>query len=171
MNNPTFHANSSVAVWGLGAVGLAVIQAAKLKGATRIYGIDINTKKFEIAKEFGATDFFNPKDGNAKDWLISKEKWGIDFTYDCTGSVHVMREALESAHRGFGESMVIGVASAGQELSTRPFQLVTGRCWKGTAFGGWKSVQDVPKLSDKIILGELPIDKYITHTFDGIDKI
>jgi S-(hydroxymethyl)glutathione dehydrogenase/alcohol dehydrogenase len=81
----------------------------------------VNTKKFEIAKEFGATDFFNPKDGSAKDWLLSKEKWGIDFTYDCTGNVGVMREALETAHRGFGESMVIGVASAGQELSTRPF--------------------------------------------------
>jgi Zn-dependent alcohol dehydrogenase len=113
LNNPTFHANSSVAVWGLGAVGLAVIQAAKLKGATRIYGIDINEKKFEIAKEFGATHFYNPKNGDTRGYLTSQEKWGIDFTYDCTGVVSVMREALEMAHRGFGESMVIGVASAG----------------------------------------------------------
>ena len=171
MNNPNFHANSSVAVWGLGAVGLAVIQAAKAKGATRIYGIDINEKKFEIAKEFGATNCFNPKTGDTRAWLSSQEKWGINFTYDATGSVAVMREALEMAHRGFGESMVIGVAAAGQELATRPFQLVTGRCWKGTAFGGWKSVQDVPKLCDKVILGELPIEKYVTHEFDGIEKI
>lgn len=121
MNNPNFHANSSVAVWGLGAVGLAVIQAAKIRGATRIYAIDINTKKFEIAKSFGATHFFNPLEGNARDWLLSNEKWGIEFTYDCTGNVQVMRDALEMAHRGFGESMVIGVASAGKELSTRPF--------------------------------------------------
>ena len=116
MNNPNFHANSSVAVWGLGAVGLAVIQAAKIRGATRIYAIDINTKKFEIAKSFGATHFFNPLEGNARDWLLSNEKWGIEFTYDCTGNVQVMRDALEMAHRGFGESMVIGVASAGKEL-------------------------------------------------------
>jgi Zn-dependent alcohol dehydrogenase len=121
MNNPNFHANSSVAVWGLGAVGLAVIQAAKIRGATRIYAIDINTKKFEIAKSFGATHCFNPLEGNARDWLLSNEKWGIEFTYDCTGNVQVMRDALEMAHRGFGESMVIGVASAGKELSTRPF--------------------------------------------------
>ena len=121
MNNPNFHANSSVAVWGLGAVGLAVIQAAKLRGATRIYGIDINNKKFEIAKEFGATECQNPTESSTRDWLMEREKWGIDFTYDCTGNVKVMREALEVAHRGFGESMVIGVAASGQELATRPF--------------------------------------------------
>ena len=169
-NNPNFHANSSVAVWGLGAVGLSVIQAAKAKGATRIYGIDINEGKFPIAKEFGATHCVNPKD-DARKFLLEHEKWGINFTYDCTGVVAVMRDALEMAHRGFGESMVIGVAAAGQELATRPFQLVTGRQWKGTAFGGWKSVEDVPKLSDKILLGEMPVDKYITHTFEGLEKI
>ena len=92
-----------------------------------------------------------------KETLLSKEKWGIDFTYDCTGNVAVMRDALEMAHRGFGESMVIGVASAGKEIATRPFQLVTGRCWKGTAFGGWKSVLDVPKLANKVLTGEMPI--------------
>ena len=116
LNNPTFHGNSSVAVWGLGAVGLAVIQAAKLRGATRIYGLDINEDKFGIAKEFGCTDCHNPMTSDAKEYLISKEKWGIDFTYDCTGNVAVMQTALESAHRGFGESCVIGVAAAGKML-------------------------------------------------------
>lgn len=120
MNNPNFHAGSSVAVWGLGAVGLAVIQAAKLKGATRIYAIDVNEKKFPIAMEFGATHTANPMN-DARKYLLDHEKWGINFTYDCTGLVAVMRDALEMAHRGFGESMVIGVAAAGKELSTRPF--------------------------------------------------
>jgi NADPH:quinone reductase-like Zn-dependent oxidoreductase len=142
-----------------------------LKGATRIYAIDINEKKFPIAREFGATHCVNSMKEDARKWLLDHEKWGINFTYDCTGIVAVMRDALEMAHRGFGESMVIGVAAAGKELATRPFQLVTGRQWKGTAFGGWKSVEDVPKLSDKITLGELPIDKYITHEFDGIEKV
>lgn len=171
-NNPNWRPGCSVAVWGLGAVGLAVTQAAALAGATRVYGIDVNEDKFAVAKEhFGVTECFNPMSGNAKEWLISKEKWGIDFTYDCTGLTPVMRDALESAHRGFGESMVIGVAAAGKELATRPFQLITGRCWKGTAFGGWKSRQDVPKLVNKIMLGELPIKNFITHEFDGLAKV
>jgi len=103
-------------------VGLSVVQAAKYLGASRIYGIDINEDKFEIAmKEFGCTDCHNPLKGNTKEWLLQKEQWGIDFTYDCTGNVNVMREALESAHRGYGESCVIGVAAAGKELATRPF--------------------------------------------------
>ena len=121
MNNTTVTPGSKVAVWGLGAVGLSVIQAAKLQGAKYIYGIDINSEKFEIAKKLGATECINPKDAKAKDVLIEKHKWGIDFTYDCTGNVDVMREALESAHRGYGESCVIGVAAAGKELATRPF--------------------------------------------------
>ena len=114
MNNPNFKERVSVAVWGLGAVGLAVIQAAKFKKAWKIYGLDINEDKFAIAKELGCTDCFNPMKGDAKEYLISKEKWGIDFTYDCTGNVAVMKVALESAHRGFGESCVIGVAAAGK---------------------------------------------------------
>jgi Zn-dependent alcohol dehydrogenase len=142
-----------------------------MRGATRIYAIDVNAKKFDIAKQFGATDCFNPMDSTFKEDLLAKEKWGINFTYDCTGNVAVMRNALEMAHRGFGESMVIGVAAAGKELATRPFQLVTGRCWKGTAFGGWKSVQDVPKLANKALLGEMPIADFITHKFDGLEKI
>lgn len=171
LNNPNFRPNTSVAIWGLGAVGLAVAQAAKMAGASRIYGMDINEDKFELSKDFGVTECHNPMKGNSKEWLIAKEKWGIDYTYDCTGNVMVMREALESAHRGYGESCVIGVAAAGKELSTRPFQLITGRCWKGTAFGGWKSRRDVPKLVNKVMLGEMPIKKYITHEFDGLDKI
>jgi Zn-dependent alcohol dehydrogenase len=114
--------DSSVAVWGLGAVGLAVVQAAKLQGATRIYGIDLNPAKEEIARKIGITDFFNASgEKDSKDYLIEKEKWGINFTYDCTGNVHVMRKALESAHRGYGQSCVIGVAGAGKEIATRPF--------------------------------------------------
>lgn len=120
-NNPNWRVGTSVAIWGLGAVGLAVAQAAKLAGATRIYGLDINKEKFELAKEFGCTECHSPLDSPAGDWLKSKEQWGIDFTYDATGNVRVMRDALEAAHRGWGESCVIGVAAAGQELSTRPF--------------------------------------------------
>jgi Zn-dependent alcohol dehydrogenase len=171
MINPVVKPGTSVAVWGLGAVGLAVIQAAKLQGAGKIYGIDVNPKKFDIAKGFGADECYNPMEGDSKDWLLSKEKWGIDFTYDCTGNVAVMRTALEAAHRGFGESCVIGVAAAGKEIQTRPFQLVTGRCWKGTAFGGWKARQDVPKLVNKVIVGELKIDNFITHTIDSLDEV
>lgn len=170
-NNPNFHAGGSVAVWGLGAVGLAVIQAAKAKGAARIYAIDLNEEKFPVAKEFGATHFINPKMENFRQHMLEHEKWGYNFTYDCTGVIPVMRDALELSHRGFGESMIIGVAAAGQEISTRPFQFITGRTLKGTAFGGWKSLDDVPKLSDKILLNEMPIDKYVTHEFDGIEKI
>ena len=121
MNNPNFKSNTSVAVWGLGAVGLAVIQAAKFRGATRIYALDVNEAKFEIAKEFGATDCHNPMKQPAGEWLREREQWGIEFTYDCTGNVRVMRDALEAAHRGYGESCVIGVAAAGQTLETRPF--------------------------------------------------
>ena len=171
MINTTVTPGSSVAVWGLGAVGLAVVQAAKMQGAKRIYGFDVNPEKFEIAKKFGATDCFNPMESDSKDWLLSKEKWGADFTYDCTGNVAVMRTALEACHRGFGESCVIGVAAAGKEIATRPFQLITGRTWKGTAFGGWKSRSDVPKLVNKVILGEMPIDDFITHNYDSLSDV
>jgi len=140
-------------------------------GATRIYGLDTNEGKFAVAKQFGATECHNPITSNANDWLKEREQWGIEFTFDCTGNVRVMRDALEAASRGYGESTVIGVAAAGQTLETRPFHLITGRVWKGTAFGGWKSRQDVPKLVNKVLLGELPIKDYVTHTFDGLDKI
>lgn len=162
---------STVAVFGLGAVGLAVIQGAKIAGASRIIGVDVNPKKEEMAKELGATDFVNPKD---VDGPIQKHiagvmtKWGVDYSFDCTGNVEVMRAALECCHRGWGVSCVIGVAASGHEISTRPFQLVTGRVWKGTAFGGFKSRTDIPLLVERFMQGTLPIDHYITHNFEGV---
>ncbi|EAR92957.1 S-(hydroxymethyl)glutathione dehydrogenase/class III alcohol dehydrogenase (macronuclear) [Tetrahymena thermophila SB210] len=165
---------STVVVFGLGAVGLAVVQAAKIKGARKIVGIDLNSEKFTLAKDFGCTECWNPKelDGKTiKEHLISLEPWGYDFTFDCTGITAVMRDALEIAHRGFGESCVIGVAASGHEISTRPFQLVTGRQWKGTAFGGWKSRTEVPQLVQQVSTGELPIQKYITHEIKGLQNV
>jgi len=162
--------NSSVAVFGLGAVGLAVIQAAKERGARRIFAIDINSKKFDMAREFGATDCLNPTDYDEpiQSVLVGETQWGIDYTFDCTGNTEVMRAALEASHRGWGVSCVIGVAAAGKELSTRPFQLVTGRTWKGTAFGGFKSRDEVPALVERVMNNELPIDAYVTHRMKGV---
>merc|ERR1712160_81308 len=166
--------NSTVAVFGLGAVGLAVIQGAKMAGASRIIAVDTNAGKFEAATSIGATDTV---DSSKLEKPVQQHiagvltKWGVDYSFDCTGNTDVMRAALECSHRGWGTSCVIGVAACGQEISTRPFQLITGRCWKGTAFGGWKSRQDVPKLVNKIMLGELPIDKFITHNFTGLEKV
>merc|ERR1719376_285194 len=159
-----------VAVFGLGALGLSVIQASKLAGARRIVGVDINDGKFALAKEMGATECVL-SEADIKDKLMAMEKWGYDYTFDCTGNVHVMRTALEVAHRGWGESCVIGVAAAGKEISTRPFQLVTGRQWKGTAFGGWKSRTEVPRLVQTVMRGEAALEPFVTHTFDGLDKV
>lgn len=162
---------SSVAVFGLGAVGLAVIQAAKMVGATMIIAVDVNESKFEMAKTLGATDFVNPTklDKPVQQHIAGDlTDWGVDYSFDCTGNTEVMRSALECSHRGWGESCVIGVAAAGHEISTRPFQLVTGRIWKGTAFGGFKSRVDVPKLVQANLDGNLPIDHFITHRFDGV---
>ncbi|GAB4822531.1 hypothetical protein N2152v2_009577 [Parachlorella kessleri] len=167
---------SSVAVFGLGAVGLAVIEAAKRSGANPIFAVDVNPDKFELARKWGATDCLNPKDFDKPIQAVLVEKsptgYGIDYTFDCTGNVHVMRSALEAAHRGWGESVVIGVAAAGQEISTRPFQLVTGRSWKGTAFGGYKSRIQVPDLVNLYMKGETMLDDYITHNlpFDQINE-
>jgi len=164
--------SSTVAVFGLGAVGLAVIQGAKMAGASKIIAIDINFEKFEIAKKLGATDCVNPED--LGDVPIQKHiagnmtDWGVDYSFDCTGNVNVMRSALECAHRGWGVSCVIGVAASGHEISTRPFQLVTGRVWKGTAFGGFKSRTDVPKLVERMLSGDLNVDHFITHNFQGV---
>jgi len=162
---------SSVAVFGLGAVGLSVIQGAQMRGASRIFAIDMNPKKFDIAKKLGATDCVNPKDHDKpiQEVLVGMTKWGIDYTFDCTGNVDVMRAALESAHRGWGQSCIIGVAGAGKEISTRPFQLVTGRKWTGTAFGGWKGRSEVPPLIDDYEAGKLELDHYITHRFKGVE--
>lgn len=162
--------DSSVAVFGLGAVGLAVIQGAKMAGASRIIAVDVNPDKFPAAVSLGATDTVDSSklEKPVQSHIVEMTKWGADYTFDCTGIVSVMRAALECAHRGWGTSCVIGVAASGHEISTRPFQLVTGRTWKGTAFGGFKSRRDVPKLVQRCIDGTLPVDHFITHTFDGV---
>jgi S-(hydroxymethyl)glutathione dehydrogenase/alcohol dehydrogenase len=162
---------ASVAVFGCGAVGLSVIQAAKLSGARRIIAIDLNRNKFGAARALGATDCVNPSevDGPIQQHIVGMTQWGVDYTFDCTGNTEVMRAALECAHRGWGVSCVIGVAASGKEISTRPFQLVTGRKWVGTAFGGWKSRSDVPMLVERYLAGELELDPYITHTFAGVE--
>ncbi|KAG9338584.1 hypothetical protein JZ751_025643, partial [Albula glossodonta] len=157
---------STCAVFGLGAVGLAVIMGCKAAGASRILGIDINKDKFEKAKEFGATDFINPNDHSKpiQEVLVDMTDGGVDFSFECIGNVKIMRAALEACHKGWGTSVIIGVAGAGQEISTRPFQLVTGRTWKGTAFGGWKSVESVPKLVSDYMEKKLKVDEFVTHT-------
>jgi len=172
-NNTKVEPFSSVAVFGLGAVGLAVIQGAKAVGATHIVGVDTNPKKFDIAKQLGCTDCMNPKDHpdkTAQQVLVemSPTKFGYDYTFDCTGNTDVMRSALEAAHRGWGCSCVIGVAAAGKELSTRPFQLITGRKWMGTAFGGWKTRDAIPMLVEKHMRGEIALDHFVTHRFQGV---
>ncbi|KAH0473916.1 MAG: uncharacterized protein KVP18_002369 [Porospora cf. gigantea A] len=172
-NNAKVEANSTVAVWGMGAVGLAVVQAAKIAGARRIFAVDLNSAKFTAATKLGATDCLNPSEHTKpmNEVLVGLTGWGVDYTFDCTGNVNVMRQALEAAHRGWGLSCVIGVAASGQEIATRPFQLVTGRRWIGTAFGGWKGRTDVPKLVTRSIEGELPVDHFITHRFEGVEAI
>ncbi|CAI5450923.1 unnamed protein product [Caenorhabditis angaria] len=176
LNTCKVEAGSTVAVWGLGAVGLAVIMGAKAAGAKQIVGIDLLETKFESAKFFGATECVNPKsvklaEGQSfQSWLVENFNGGFDYTFECIGNVHTMRQALEAAHKGWGVSCIIGVAGAGQEIATRPFQLVTGRTWKGTAFGGWKSVDSVPKLVEDYLNKKLLIDEFITHRYH-IDDI
>ncbi|XP_077999154.1 alcohol dehydrogenase class-3-like [Glandiceps talaboti] len=172
INTAKVEEGSSVAVWGLGAVGLAVIMGCKVAGATRIIGVDINPDKFDIAKQFGATEFINPKDFDKpiQQVLVEMTDGGLDYTFECIGNVHTMRAALESCHKGWGVSTIIGVAASGQEISTRPFQLVTGRVWKGTAFGGFKSRDGVPQLVQKYMDGKIKIDEFITHHMK-VDKI
>ncbi|MCP1230254.1 S-(hydroxymethyl)glutathione dehydrogenase/class III alcohol dehydrogenase [Acetobacter indonesiensis] len=158
---------STVAVFGLGGIGLNVIQGAKMVGADRIIGIDINPDREAIARKFGMTDFVNPKDlgpnGDIVGHLIELTEGGADYTFECVGNPTLMRQALESAHRGWGVSTIIGVASAGQEISTRPFQLVTGRRWIGSAFGGARGRTDVPKIVDWYMEHKINIDDLITH--------
>ena len=166
-------AGASVVVFGLGGIGLNVIQGAKFAGAARIVGVDINPDREEWGRKFGMTDFVNPKDvGDVVQHLIAMTDGGGDYTFDCTGNTVVMRQALEAAHRGWGESIIIGVAEAGKEIATRPFQLVTGRVWKGTAFGGARGRTDVPKIVDWYMNGLIEIDPMITHrlTLDEINK-
>lgn len=173
-NTVNMEEGSTVAVWGLGALGLAVIMGAKQAGAKEIIGIDLNTDKFKVAKEFGATECINPKDYPSdrpfQQVLCERYHAGFDYTFECIGNVLTMRQALEAAHKGWGVSVIIGVAAAGQEISTRPFQLVTGRTWKGTAFGGWKSRDSVPMLVNKYMTKKLKIDEFITHVMP-LDRI
>ena len=165
-NTAKVEKGNTVAVFGLGAVGLAVIEAAREVGASRILAIDTNPEKFEVAKKFGATECVNPKDfadEKIQDVIVRMTDGGVDFSFECIGNVDVMRAALECAHKGWGESVIIGVAAGGKEIATRPFQLVTGRVWRGTAFGGYKSRVEVPKLVEKYLEGKTMLDEYVTH--------
>ena len=160
-------AGANVAVFGLGGIGLNVIQGARMVGARRIVGVDVNPKKREMAERFGMTDFVDASaltGGEVTERVIALTDGGADYSFDCTGNTTVMRQALESSHRGWGVSVIIGVAEAGREISTRPFQLVTGRTWKGTAFGGARGRTDTPKIVDWYMEGAVKIDPLITHT-------
>ena len=170
LNTAKVNQGATAAVFGLGGIGLNVIQGLKLAGADMIIGVDINDDKEEWGRKFGMTHFVNPKKvDNVVNEIVNMTKrgadqiGGADYTFDCTGNVNVMRQALECSHRGWGESIIIGVAGAGQEISTRPFQLVTGRVWKGTAFGGARGRTDVPKIVDWYMNGKIEIDPMITH--------
>jgi S-(hydroxymethyl)glutathione dehydrogenase/alcohol dehydrogenase len=164
---------STVVVFGLGGIGLNVIQGARLAGADKIIGIDLNPSKVELAKKFGMTDFINPEEvDNVVEAVVDATNGGVDYSFECIGNVNTMRQALECTHKGWGESFIIGVAGAGQEIATRPFQLVTGRSWRGTAFGGARGRTDVPKIVDWYMEGKINIDDLITHTMplDDINK-
>ncbi|AMJ61208.1 S-(hydroxymethyl)glutathione dehydrogenase/class III alcohol dehydrogenase [Bosea sp. PAMC 26642] len=164
---------ANVVVFGLGGIGLNVLQAARMVGADKIIGVDINPARQEMARKFGMTHFVNPKEvGNDKvvQAIVDLTGGGADFSFDATGNTDVMRQALECCHRGWGESIVIGVAEAGKEIATRPFQLVTGRVWKGTAFGGARGRTDVPKIVDWYMEGKINIDDLITHKL-SLDEI
>lgn len=165
-NTAKVKAGDSVAVFGLGGIGLAVIQGAKQAKAGRIIAVDTNPGKFELAKSMGATDCVNPKeyDKPIQDVIVELTDGGVDFSFECIGNVDVMRAALECCHKGWGESVIIGVAGAGQEIRTRPFQLVTGRVWRGTAFGGVKGRTQLPGMVEQAMHGEIDLDPFITHT-------
>jgi S-(hydroxymethyl)glutathione dehydrogenase/alcohol dehydrogenase len=156
---------SSVVVFGLGGIGLNVLQGARMAGADMIVGVDLNPGRKALAEKFGMTHFVNPKEveGDLVEYLVNLTKGGADYTFECVGNVKLMRQALECCHKGWGVSTIIGVAGAGQEISTRPFQLVTGRVWKGSAFGGARGRTDVPKIVDWYMEGKINIDDLITH--------
>ena len=165
INTAKVEPGANVAVFGLGGIGLNVIQGARLVGANRIIGVDTNPAKKPLAEKFGMTDFVNPKEvDNLVATIVSMTGGGVDYSFECIGNVDVMRQALECCHKGWGESIIIGVAGSGKEISTRPFQLVTGRVWRGTAFGGAKGRTDVPKIVDWYMDGKINIDDLITHT-------
>ncbi len=162
----------TVAIFGLGGIGLSAVIGAVMSGASRIIGVDINESKYELAKKLGATDCINPKnyDKPIHDVIVEMTDGGVDFSFECIGNVNVMRSALECCHKGWGESVIIGVAGAGQEISTRPFQLVTGRVWRGSAFGGVKGRSELPGIVEQYMAGEFKLDDFITHTM-GLEDI
>ncbi len=172
INTAKVRPGDNVVVFGLGGIGLNVIQGARLVGADMIVGVDINDDKTTLATQFGMTDFVNPKEveGDLVAYLVDLTKGGADHSFECIGNVNTMRQALECCHKGWGESTIIGVAGAGQEIATRPFQLVTGRVWRGTAFGGAKGRTDVPRIVDWYMDGKINIDDLITHTMP-LDEI
>lgn len=171
MNTAKVEPGANVVVFGLGGIGLNVIQGARLVGANMIVGVDLNESKTEMAKQFGMTHFINPKNvDNVVEAIVDITDGGADYSFECIGNVETMRQALECCHKGWGESVIIGVAGAGQEIATRPFQLVTGRVWRGTAFGGAKGRTDVPRIVDWYMDGKIEIDPMITHTM-GLENI
>jgi len=165
INTAKVEPGANVVVFGLGGIGLNVIQGARLAGANMIVGVDLNPARKPLAEKIGMTQFVNPKEvgGDLVPYLVNLTKGGADYSFECIGNVDVMRQALECCHKGWGVSVIIGVAGAGQEIKTRPFQLVTGRVWKGTAFGGAKGRRDVPKIVDWYMDGKINIDDLITH--------
>ena len=171
INTAKVQAGDNVVVFGLGGIGLNVVQAARMVGAGRIVGVDVNPGRRALAERFGMTHFVNPREvaGDLVPLLVDLTKGGADYSFECIGNVAVMRQALECCHKGWGTSVIIGVAGAGQEIATRPFQLVTGRVWKGSAFGGAKGRTDVPKIVDWYMDGKIAIDPLITHTMPLAD--
>jgi S-(hydroxymethyl)glutathione dehydrogenase/alcohol dehydrogenase len=172
LNTAKVEAGASVAVFGLGGIGLSVVQGAVMAGAGRIVAVDLNEDKFEMAKMLGATDFVNPSDYDQpiQDVIVELTGGGVDYSFECIGNTKVMRAALECCHKGWGESVIIGVAGAGQEICTRPFQLVTGRVWRGTAFGGVRGRSELPTYVDNYMNGKINIDDMVTHTM-GLEDI
>lgn len=172
LNTAKVEPGSTVAVFGLGGIGLSVVQGAVMAGASRIVAVDLNDDKFEMAKMLGATDFVNPSkfDRPVQEVIVDLTDGGVDYSFECIGNTNVMRSALECCHKGWGESVIIGVAGAGQEISTRPFQLVTGRVWRGTAFGGVRGRTELPGYVDNYMAGKINIDDMVTHTM-GLEDI
>ncbi len=172
MNTAKVEPGATVAIFGLGGIGLSAIIGAVMAKASRIIGIDINPSKFEIARQLGATDVINPQDYDRpiQEVLVEMTDGGVDYSFECIGNVKVMRAALECCHKGWGESVIIGVAGAGEEISTRPFQLVTGRVWRGSAFGGVRGRSELPEYVERYLRGEFELDTFITHTM-GLEDI
>ena len=172
MNTAKVEEGATVAIFGMGGIGLSAVIGASMAKASRIIAIDINESKFELARQLGATDCINPKDYDKpiQEVIVELTDGGVDYSFECIGNVDVMRSALECCHKGWGESVVIGVAGAGQEISTRPFQLVTGRVWKGSAFGGVKGRSELPGIVERYMQGEFKLNDFITHTM-GLEDI